>query len=30
LISTSFLSEKARRCLLALLGSVNCPYGKFR
>jgi len=27
-LTLTFLSsEKARRCLLALLGSVNCPYG---
>jgi hypothetical protein len=30
LVSTSLSSEKARRCLLPLLGVVNCPYGKFR
>jgi hypothetical protein len=27
LASTFLSSEKARRCLLALMGSVNCPKG---
>ncbi len=30
LVWTSLSFEKARRCLLPLLGSVNCPYDGFR